>query len=552
MGYRKTTVILGIFSCWLNLVAQSIERTTVEANLVTEVTLTSVNRYANPFTEIELNAVVTQPDGNKLRIPMFWVGNNQWSLRYASNTLGEHTYETECSDSINKGLHRQKGSITVETYKGNNSLYQHGPIRIANDKRHFEHQDGTPFLWLADTWWKSLCKRMTWEGFQEITADRKAKGFNVIQIVCGPYPDEEMLEERWENEGGMPYEKIDFSVMNPKYFKYADRRIEHLIDNGIVPVIVGGWGRPQDGGKSTLMQVGLEGYKRHWRNLVARYAAYPTAWMIGGEAKDEYGPWPEVAQYVKDIDAFKRVSCYHAPGHPRTALKDNSMFDFDMLAIGHDGMETVDKTFELMQASIDASPKRPIVCGEACYEGHMQTNRQGIQRYMFWSFMLSGAAGHTYGAAGIWHAGVEGDAGHTGFKGSAYDHTTWKQGMDYPGSTQIGIGKKLLEQYPWQRFETHPEWVEEGNFAAGIPGEVRFIYLPRRGIYDWEGRTVKDLDPTVNWHIYYFDPGTGRKFDQGIIKASAKPGDKGAQPVEFNKTVPSPQDWVLVLEKVDE
>jgi hypothetical protein len=228
------------------------------------------------------------------------------------------------------------------------------------------------------------------------------------------------------------------------------------------------------------------------------------------------------------------------------------MFDFDMIAIGHDGMKTVDKTFELMKASFEAFPKRPVVCGEACYEGHMQTNRQVIQRYMFWSFMLSGVAGHTYGAAGIWHAGVEGDAGHTGFKGYAYDYTTWKEGMNYPGSTQLGIGKKLLEQYPWHRFEAHPEWVEEGNFAAGIPGEVRFIYLPRRGIYDWEGRTVKDLDPTVTWHAYYFDPGTGRKFDQGIIKASAKPNEKTSYPVEFNKTVPSPQDWVLVLEKVEE
>ena len=123
MGYRKTTVILGIFSCWFSLVAQSIERTTVEANLVTEVTLTSASTYANPFTEIELNAVVTQPNGKKFKVPMFWAGGTQWSLRYASNIIGEHTYETECSDSKNKGLHRQNGSITVETYKGNQPPY---------------------------------------------------------------------------------------------------------------------------------------------------------------------------------------------------------------------------------------------------------------------------------------------------------------------------------------------------------------------------------------------------------------------------------------------
>jgi len=62
---------------------------------------------------------------------------------------------------------------------------------------------------------------MTWEGFQELTADRKAKGFNAAQIVCGPYPDENMMKARWENEGGKPLENIDFSVVNPKYSRFG-------------------------------------------------------------------------------------------------------------------------------------------------------------------------------------------------------------------------------------------------------------------------------------------------------------------------------------------
>lgn len=174
----------------------------------------------------------------------------------------------------------------------------------------------------------------------------------------------------------------------------------------------------------------------------------------------------------------------------------------------------------------------------------MQTNFQYIQRHMFWGFLLSGAAGHTYGAAGIWHAGVEGDPGIT----PVYDWTTWKEGMNYSGSKQLGLGKKLLEHYPWSRFETHPEWVEEGCFAAGIPGEVRIIYIPRRNIDNWKGRAVRNLDPAADWHVYYFDPATGRRFDQGMIRA----GGKAAKPVEFKKNVPSPQDWVLVFEWAEE
>jgi hypothetical protein len=53
--------------------------------------------------------------------------------------------------------------------------------------------------------------------------------------------------------------------------------------------------------------------------------------------------------------------------------------------------------------------------------------------------------------------------------------------------------------YPWWRFEPHPEWAP-GCFAAGIPGEVRFVYLPRRNIYNWEGPEVKGLEPDIAWH----------------------------------------------------
>jgi hypothetical protein len=175
----------------------------------------------------------------------------------------------------------------------------------------------------------------------------------------------------------------------------------------------------------------------------------------------------------------------------------------------------------------------------------MQTNFQDLQRHLFWSFMLSGAAGHTYGAAGVWHASVEGDPGIE----PIYDWTTWREGMNYPGSKQIGLGKKLLEEYPWSRFEVHPEWVEAGNFCAGIPGEVRMIYVPKRRIYKWDGPTVKGLESNISWHAFYFDPATGRRFDLGILKAKTEAADTSAGPVEFKKKLPSPQDWILVLER---
>jgi hypothetical protein len=112
--------------------------------------------------------------------------------------------------------------------------------------------------------------------------------------------------------------------------------------------------------------------------------------------------------------------------------------------------------------------------------------------------------------------------------------------MNYPGATELGMAKKLLEQYPWQRFEPHPEWTSPGCYAAGIPGEVRFIYHPRGRIYDWTGTVVKELEPGVSYSAFYFDPATGRRFDQGIIQSETG---------EFKMPeLPSPQDWALVLQ----
>ena len=525
----------------LALTARADAEQRIETNRVAEIALVSEKTYANPFAEIRLDAIVTQPDGNPLRVPAFWAGGNRWCFRYASSQPGQVVWRTECSDAANPKLHGVEGKLDVVAYAGDNPLYRHGPIRVAKDRRHFEHADGTPFFWLGDTWWKGLCKRLTWEGFQELAADRKAKGFSVVQIVCGPYPDEGMFEPRWENEGGKPYETRDFTVVNPAYFEYADRRIEHLVEAGIVPAIVGGWGRGDCDG---MRMAGVDGIKRHWRNLIARYGAYPTVWIIGGESGGP--PWTEVARYVQKIDPYRHPATVHPFHSGRLSVTDETVIDFDMLQTGHGDWDAARGAIPKLQAAYAREPVMPAMIGEYCYEGHMQTAFQDVQRYVFWGTMLSGSAGLTYGAAGVWHASVEGDPGIA----RVYDFTTWKEGMNFPGSTQLGLGKRLLEQYPWARFEPHPEWVEAGCFAAGIPGEVRFIYLPRRNVYNWTGPLVKNLEPDVDWHAYYFDPATGRQYDLGTMKAKAKAGDQVGSPVDFKRDLPSPQDWVLVLERV--
>lgn len=506
---------------------------------VFETSFKTTKAYANPFLDVEVDVVFRQGEAT-WKVPAFWAGGAVWKVRFAPPAPGKYTYRVACTDKTNPDLNGGTRTLSVARYRGDNPLFRHGFPRVGADRRHFEYADGTPFLWLADTWWKNLCKRMTWKGFQELTADRKAKGFNVVQIVCGPYPDEGFLEPSLANEGGLPYASVAFDRVNPKYFDYADRRLRHLVDAGIAPAIVGAWGR---GDCNSMEAIGAAGLKRHWRYLVARYGAYPVFWILAGEIPEETkwgrGPWAEVATYLRGIDPHHRPLTCHTVSPRRGDAGDISVIDFDMIGGSHDEQVAVDpKTIANMAVAHALKPPMPALVGEVCYEGHMQQGFGDVQRRVFWSYMLSGAAGHTYGAAGVWHAGVEGDPGcaSAAFGGvRVYDWTTWKEGMRYPGARELGLGKKLLEAYPWSRFEPHPEWAP-GCVAAGIPGEVRFVYRPRRAIYNWEGPVVTGLEPGVTYHVFYFDPATGRRFDQGNVVyagAAAPPFAGHTKPLLF-------------------
>jgi len=514
-----------------------------EANVVAEITFAAAQPHPKPFLDVALEVVFTDPTGVQKTVPAFWAGGKQWKVRYSSPIVGTHRYRTQCNETGDNGLHAVEGRLEVTPYRGENPFFKHGPPGVGKGGRHFVHADGTPFFWLGDTWWKCLCKRMTWEGFQELTADRKAKGFTVVQIVCGPYPDEGFLEPRLANEGGLPYDSVKFENVNPEYFNYADRRLKHLVDAGIAPAIVGAWGR---GDCNSMEAIGLEGLKRHWHYLVARYSAYPVFWILAGEIPEEtkwnQGSWAELATYVRSIDPYHRLLTCHTGHGRRGAPGDSHVIDFDMVGGNHDERVAVaPETVAIVSSAYSKQPPMPVLVGETCYEGHMQQGFGDTQRRMFWGSILSGAAGHTYGAAGIWHASVEGDPGcaSAAFGGAkVYDWTTWKEGMNYPGAAQLGIGKRLLEQYPWSRLDPHPEWAPD-CIAAGIPGEVRFIYQPRRGIYDWAGTVVKNLEPGVTYRVFYFDPATGRRFDQGSVMyagPTAPPFKGHTKPLLFKDT----------------
>ncbi len=476
-----------------------------QANVPVEIAFRSVKAHADPFNEITLDVVFTEPDGVQKRVPAFWDGGSVWKVRYASGKKGVHPFKTICSDSADRGLNGRQGSVRVDPYRGKNPLFKHGPIRITKDSRHFEHaDDGAPFFWLGDTWWMGLAQRLRWpDEYQALTADRVAKGFTVVQIVAGLYPDMFPFDPRGANEAGYPWE-ADYARINPSYFDHADERIRYLVDEGITPCIVGAWGY-------FMKWMGPEKLERHWRYLIARYGALPVVWCVAGEANlpwylengfpfvdtDQVHKWTEVVRYIRHADPFHRLVTIHPTAinsyTSRRAIDDAGLLDFDMLQTPHGQEGAAEIAMRQSRESYSASPKMPVIDGEAAYEMLSDSLPTQWTRAMFWICMLNGTAGHTYGANGIWQNNRPGDPHGKSPHGGTYGKISSQEAMHLPGSGQIGMGKRLFEKYPWWQFQPHPEWASfqpsdgatllgshwiwfaEGNPAVDAPVASRYF-----------------------------------------------------------------------------
>ncbi|MBZ0297706.1 MAG: DUF4038 domain-containing protein [Anaerolineae bacterium] len=537
-------------------------------NIPTEWAYTSGKAYTDPFNEIQLDVVVTAPDGSEQRVPTFWAGDQTWRVRYSSPQTGIHHFRTVCSDTDNADLHDLTGTLEVTPYEGSNPLYKHGRLQVTADKRHLEHQDGTPFFWLGDTWWMGFCKRLPWpQGFSELAADRVAKGFTLIQIVAGLYPDMEPFDERGANEAGFPWE-TDFSRINPAYFDLVDVRVVYLVQSGLMPCIVGFWGY-------FLGFAGPEVLKKHWRYLIARYGAYPVVWCCAGEAllpwykseefeqllrtvernewlpADKRAAWSDIMRSIRDTDPYHNPLTIHPTRHGTDQVDDPTTMDIDWLQTGHGGYRSLSSTIDMLEDALGREPKMPVLDSEVCYEGILEGSREEVQRFLFWTCMLSGAAGHTYGANGIWQVNTREKPHGPSPHGIAWGNTPWDVAYKLPGSGQLGLAKRCLEQYEWWRFETHPEWVDphqtpenrQQSYAAGIPSKVRIIYMPVESVrfVRTDQPFLKELEPGLDYKAAWFDPKTGDTYDLGTIHGDNQGDFQLPKP-------PILQDWVLILE----
>ena len=291
---------------------------------------------------------------------------------------------------------------------------------------------------------------------------------------------------------------------------------------------------------------GSESVRRHWDYLIARYGALPVVWCLAGEATGRYyttgvdwdaaraeatedelrAGWTRVLHHVRQQDPFERP-----------------------LQTGHFGFHTLSTNADMIEEEVRAAPRQPVVMSEACYEGIRATCFADVQRFMYWSSILSGAYGFTYGANGLWQVSTRDDPYGASPHGQSWGRVTWKEAAALPGSAQVGLAARFLSRFRWWELRPLPECLEyqqgPGNriapYAAGIPGGLYVVFVPclagevmfdvmRQRERDraadpvdrrdpavlahasaaYSGRVrVTGLDRSATWHAYFFDPVTG-------------------------------------------
>jgi hypothetical protein len=528
-----------------------------QTNQVLEWSYYSSKIYNDPFNEVELYAEIISESGKKQMLPAFWSGNNKWSFRYSNHESGKFTFKTLCNDNKNKSLHNQSGAIDIQPYDGKNQLLKRGAVKISGNNRYLEHQDGTPFFWLADSWWHGMTTRFKWpEDFVHLTQDRISKGFSVIQFAIAFPCDIVPFDPRGMNEAGNPWDEAWLSI-NPAYFDYTDQRVQYLVDQGLVPNIVGVWGY-------YIKFAGAEKLKKHWEYLIARYGAYPVSYTLCGESTlawyDDLGTrwdeekeifreeWSKVAAHIKKKDPYQRVLTVH-PG-PNSGnflpIKEMEHIDMVMLQSGHNGYFTLPVSSAAVDKGLSMYPDKPILHGEVCFEGMEGKSLADVQRYLFWSNMLKGTAGFSYGVEGIWQFNTLNERFGPSPGGNVWGNEPWEIASQYLGSKHVGVGKQILEELEWWRIQPAPErQVDPLNellsqaVCAEIPGQCFIAYLFRKpSVY--RPYRFSGFETNREISVEFMDPLTGEKYDWGKMTSD----QEGV--IQIGKS-PIMQDWVVIL-----
>lgn len=500
-----------------------------------EQTFKSNTRYPNALQDVTLSVIFTSPGGETNLVHGFWDGEKTWRVRFSPNELGRWTFKTVCSDPANKGLNNQSGQFLCTAVTGKNRFANHGPVRVASDRRHFEHADGTPFFWLADTTSSGarVSSRKDWEVYSQIRASQK---FSAVQWVAASGVD---------SKKQTAFTGADRIVVSPEFFQRLDSKIETLNRAGLLSVIVPlsetntEWAAllPED-------QVVLL-----LRYMRARWGAGNVAWLISfeGAATNTAARWKRICRAV--FGATQHAPVIVFPGSSRLTFdefRDEKWADAFGCGLGESAVD--DPINSLLSGSFAEEsrkqPAHPLINILSISENRTdaKTGRRvtadEIRRLVWWSLLTIPHAGISYSAEGV----VDWDTSVVASTGNANRLPNWELAAFMPGAKQMSHVTDIFGSLDFWLFQRDPQIVAR---QPGLNSRNRFIAAAmtdakeRELVYVPEDRTVElllgALPPALA--IGWVNPRTGENNPAVAIV--------GERTCQF--PTPAPGDWLLLM-----
>lgn len=516
---------------------------------VFEAVCKSSNQYENPPQAATLQAVFKSPSGATRTIDGFWDGDQTWRIRFSPFEKGEWSFTTHCSITNDSGLNGLIGKFTCDAPTGTNRFNQHGPVLVSRDKHFFQHADGTPFFWMADTAWNGALLS-TPEDWAYYIEERSRQKFTAVQWVTTQW----RASPQGDREGRLAFTGKEKIVINPAFFQRLDTKVTALSQAGLLnaPVLlwaIGGGSNPEINPGHSLPEdqaILLAKY------MVARWAAYPVAFVLGGDG-DYRGPkaerWKRIGQAV--FGKRSEVVVVMHPGGMQWIMDDflnEKWLDVCGYQSGHgDDANTLRWMFAGPPAKEwKKEPSRPFLNLEPPYEGHLAyQSRQPIsplivRRACYWSLLNAPTAGVSYGGHGVWgwDDGTKPPTDHP----STGVPLPWKKALKMPGADQMSHLVTFFTDLDYWRLRPAPQLIvtqpgdkEPRKYVAAAradKGDLAVVYVPEERMVEIR---LSLIPPNVD--ASWFNPQTGERNPVVAVV--------NADSVQF--ATPAEGDWLLLM-----
>ena len=424
-------------------------------------------------------------------------------------------------------------------------------IKVSPNGRYFTDSDGRPFFYLADTCWL-LFKRATMEEADEYFRDRASKGFTVIQAylvrgLSSPDPD-----GNTSLIGAEPFIDRDPAKPNDRFFAHVDGMVARANELGLVMALVTAKSWHVPGGQDCVFdEHNARGFGAF---LGERYRDRAVMWLPGGDSAPAKADtvWRAMAGGLNEGSKGRHLVSYHGDWMSSSSewYHGAEWLDFNTIQSGHT-WESDNYAFVSVDRAL--SPAKPTVDMEPSYENHPVGGRPPIDshkvRVQGYTAMLTGAAGHGYGALDLFCFFKDADGpfprGGGGWKEKVF--RDWRTAMAYEGAAQMGLMRRFFEKRPWYKLvpgqSMMASYKGEGNHrrvaARAEDGSFILAYLPEGGQI-----TIRGLEHLTGPQVAasWYDPRTGEWHEIGRHEKST-----------LSFTAPSSgqkDDWVLVLDAV--